>query len=371
MTRDHHGLATRLYSFCKISLRWLRRWILNAIMADQVSPCLDDDGALYHADSCDALAQAAAEGSVALNALARGQYPGRRLPGAVVPEVRTIGYWDAATAQQWGLDWHRNEGIEITYLAHGSLDFFVDGDRWRLEPGQVTITRPWQRHRVGNPDVGASQLHWLILDVGVRRPHQVWRWPKWLALTEVDIARLTDLLQHNEYGVWPGSAELGRSFERAAELTRRPIGPCFESDIRLAVSGMLLELLKMLEANVTNLDASLSAPRRGVAVFLDDLVDQLQRPWTVTAMAKACGMGRTQFTQHCRELTNSSPMAVLNNLRLSRAAELLTETTFAVTDIAQLCGFSTSQYLATCFKAHYGKSPSDYRDDRRSILTAG
>ncbi len=29
-------------------------------------------------------------------------------------EVRTVGYWNAKHDQGWGLDWHRNEGIELT-----------------------------------------------------------------------------------------------------------------------------------------------------------------------------------------------------------------------------------------------------------------
>jgi AraC-like DNA-binding protein len=76
-------------------------------------------------------------------------------------------------------------------------------------------------------------------------------------------------------------------------------------------------------------------------------------------------LGETQFTQHCRELTNSSPMAVLYDLGLSHATELLLGTTPAVTDIAELCGFSTAQYLATCFKARYGMSPSGHRKGPR------
>lgn len=357
--------------FHRSSFTIIRRWILKRLVTDQALPSLDDDGAIYHADSCDALVEAVGSGSVALHALARGQYPGSRLPAAAVTEIRTIGYWDAATPQQWGLGWHRNEGIEISYLAHGSIEFSVNGEDWQLQPGQVTITRPWQRHRVGNPNVGPSQLHWLILDVGVRRPHQVWHWPDWIALTDTDLARLTDLLQHNECGVWPGSEGLARSFERAANLTRCQVGPYFESDAQLAVSEMLLELLKMLETHVIDLDASLSAPRRGVAVFLADLGDQLGRPWSVAAMAKACGMGRTQFTQHCRDLTNSSPMELLNDLRLSRAAELLVGTSMPVTDIAQICGFGTSQYFATRFRSRYGQSPTAHRDNCRSLSTAG
>ena len=55
--------------------------------------------------------------------------------------------------RRWGLDWHRNEGIEFTWLEQGTLPFATDDVETVLRPGDLTITRPWQRHRVGAPHV--------------------------------------------------------------------------------------------------------------------------------------------------------------------------------------------------------------------------
>jgi len=52
------------------------------------------------------------------------------------------------------------------------------------------------------PMVDPSRPHWLILDVGVRRPNHRWVWPSWVALAPDDLARLTRLLQYNENPVW-------------------------------------------------------------------------------------------------------------------------------------------------------------------------
>ena len=108
--------------------------------------------------------------------------PAANWPGTL-SGLKTVGFWDADHDQAWGLDWHRNEGLELTFLETGTLAFSVDATRCQLHPNDLTITRPWQPHRVGNPAVSAGRLHWLILDLGVRRPHQTWQWPKWLILT--------------------------------------------------------------------------------------------------------------------------------------------------------------------------------------------
>lgn len=345
--------------------RYHRRRIVNAVAASERSavhlPTFHDDGVTCYVDACRPLERAAAAGQVELRALARGHYPGEPFPLEAIPEVRTLGYWDAQAPQTWGLGWHRNEGIEITFLAHGAVNFAVSDNDWDLHAGQITVTRPWQEHRVGNPDVGPSKLYWLILDVGVRRPHQSWRWPDWVGLASTDLARLTTLLQHNEYPVWTGSPAFARCFENVASLVRDPSARTFRSEIQLAVSGILLELLRSLESRDLKLDHALIAPRRGVSMFLRDLEQNLDGPWTVASMAAACGMGRTRFAQHCQDLTNTSPMDYLNARRLIRAAQLLLDSDASVTEIAMACGFITPQYLATRFKRAYGRTPTEYR----------
>ena len=37
-----------------------------------------------------------------------------------------------------------------------------------------------QPHQVGNPLISASRMHWLILDLNVRRPNDPWKWPSWI-----------------------------------------------------------------------------------------------------------------------------------------------------------------------------------------------
>ena len=113
------------------------------------APVYRGTGTLHRADTCAALVAASDAGEVRLAALARGVYPGMRLPGKVLPQLSSIGYWDAAHDQTWSLGEHRNEGLEITYLDNGHLGLVVDGRAHPLSPGHLTITRPWQPHARG------------------------------------------------------------------------------------------------------------------------------------------------------------------------------------------------------------------------------
>ena len=325
-------------------------------------PQFEDYADVYFADECEPLEDAARQGDVTLRALARGTYPGHPLPEGVADGIRTVGYWNANRPQKWGLDWHRNEGIELTYLDRGTLTFATRDHEWELRPGQITVTRPWQEHRVGSPKVGASHLRWLIVDVQVRRPHQAWRWPDWINLATDDLARLTSLLQQNENPVWGGDAGLRAAFHSLEDIANNPTSRTIESELRLSTSNLLLALLRALDALPVRADDSLTSPKRAIQMFIDELDAHLDHPWTLEEMAAACGMGRSQFSARCREATNMTPLEFLAFRRVERASqELVLNRERSITDIALDLGFQSSQYFATIFRKHKGMSPREYR----------
>jgi AraC-like DNA-binding protein len=328
----------------------------------------------YYADTCEPLKQAVARGEVALVARARGAYPGLSLPATELDEILTVGYWDANCKQRWGLDWHRNEGIELTYVARGRVAFAVDQQEYVLKRGALTITRPWQPHRVGSPNIEACCLHWIILDVGVRRPNQMWEWPKWLVLSEDDLAMLTLMLSHNEQPVWFAEDEVIYYFQKLGEEVRLSTlenndHRAFKSRMKLYVNGLLIALAEMLKRNEIVLDESLSSTQRTVELFLMSLLEQADLEWTLDSMADACGLGRTQFTQYCKRMTNLSPIQYLTHCRVTMAKSLLDEQPdLTVTDTAFQCGFSSSQYFTKVFQQYVGLPPSQYRMHSQPVL---
>jgi AraC family L-rhamnose operon regulatory protein RhaS len=284
------------------------------------------------------------------------------MPDGVLPQVCSIGFWDAARDQAWGLGEHRNEGIEITYLDNGSLGFVVDGRSYPLAPGHLTVTRPWQPHSVGGPEVSASRLYWLILDLGVRQPHQAWKWPPWLVLAPADIKDLTTLLRENEHPVWPGTPEIGRCFTAIGHLIESAkTATVLPSRLTLLVNELLVCLLEMLRAQNPPRKASLTLGERSVAMFLEHLKHELGEPWTLELMAAKAGLARTRFAHHCRKLTNLSPTGYLQHLRVEQAKRLLASGGHSITGIALECGFASSAYFASVFRHQTHCSPREYR----------
>ncbi len=318
---------------------------------------------LHHADTCERLVGAAEAGEVRMVALARGTYPGEPLPAKDLPQVSSIGYWDAAHDQTWGLAEHRNEGIEITYLDNGHLGFVVDGRSHPLSPGHLTITRPWQPHSVGNPQVTASRLYWLILDVGVRQRQRAWTWPPWLVLSQHDLKELTSLLRANAHPVWPGTPEIGRCFATLGHLVASAqVAPPPLSRLALLINELLVCVLELLRTRNPPRRTSPTPGERNVAMLLERLKNQLDEPWTLETMAVQAGLKRTRFAHHCRKLTNLAPMAYLQQLRIAKAKHLLTESKSHITAIAMDCGFASSAYFSNVFRSLTGCSPREWRE---------
>jgi AraC family 4-hydroxyphenylacetate 3-monooxygenase operon regulatory protein len=325
-----------------------------------ISP-FKENGVEYHADTCIPLVEAVGRNKLKFNALARHTYPGNRLTQDTIG-LNSIGYWDANEPQDWGLDWHRNEGIEIHFLESGSMPYSQENQTLELLPNNLTITRPWEVHKVGGPVIGMGKFYWIILDLNVRRPHQNWSWPDWIILAPKDLEKLTNILRQNEKFCWKADKRILDCFQRIGKAVDSDNQGSNASKIRLLVNNLLLFILDLVAVEEVQLNEKLMNSSRSVQLFLKELNVNLSENWTVEKMAKSSGVGLTRFTFHCRQLTNLTPMKYLMLKRLEMSKQLLLDhPEMNISDVAYQCGFSTSQYFATMFKKQEKCTPVAYR----------
>lgn len=331
------------------------------INIQEITP-FEAEGVVYHADTCLPLVDAVKRKKLKFKALARHTYPGDRLDENTIG-LNSIGYWDANEPQDWGLGWHRNEGIEVHFLESGTMPYAQENEEVLLTPNHLTITRPWEAHKVGNPYVGMGKFYWVILDLEVRRPHQDWVWPDWITLIPSDLTRLTTILRQNEKSVWKTDQRVRDCFLRINKAVNLDEDGSNASKIRLLVNYLLILLLDLMDADDIVLNESLTDSSRSVKYFLNELENDLSEAWTIELMAESAGVGVTRFTHHCKRLTNSTPMRYLMIKRIELSKKLLTENlSLSIAEIAFSCGFSTSQYFSTVFKKHEKCTPIEYRD---------
>jgi len=320
----------------------------------------------YKADSCKPLRQACASKELELTSFARGTYPGQKLKSDELEGIKSIGYWNINKLQDWGLEWHTNEGIEICFLENGSLDFLLEDNLINIQTNYITITRPWIIHKLGNPNVNLSKLYWLILDVKVRHPHQQWEWPEWIILNQKDLDELTLKLRQNEQPVLKANKEFRNCFIEIGKIIKQGRKNKYDSRLKVQINNLFILLLDILSQENIILDQSLIESKRSVKLFLHLLESKIDEYWTVVKMAEYCHLGVTSFTHYCKEITNCSPMEYLNRLRMRKAAKLLVENpSLQVIDVAFICGFSSNQYFNYAFKKHFKISPNSFRKNKQ------
>ena len=90
---------------------------------------------------------------------------------------------------------------------------------------------------------------------------------------------------------------------------------------------------------------------------------------TLADIAASASISKSEAMRCFREGLQVSPMACLNEYRLSRARDLLLETNDPVTEIALSAGFESCSYFDRLFLRKYGVTPRALRRDRpdRSI----
>ena len=82
---------------------------------------------------------------------------------------------------------------------------------------------------------------------------------------------------------------------------------------------------------------------------------------TLSDAAAMAFMEETYFSKKFKQLTGFGFKEYLVTTRIKAAEKLLSTTNMAIGEIAEACGFSSSNYFGNVFKSVWGISPSDYR----------
>lgn len=80
----------------------------------------------------------------------------------------------------------------------------------------------------------------------------------------------------------------------------------------------------------------------------------------VTRMTELLHISRTKFYYKVKGLTGENPSVFFKRYKLNRAAQLLKDRRYNISEIADMTGFSTLSHFSTSFKKQFGVSPSEY-----------
>ena len=113
----------------------------------------------------------------------------------------------------------------------------------------------------------------------------------------------------------------------------------------------------------TAADSSLSAQDRK---FLKDLYALMEEELgnselNISGIVDKLYMSHSKFIYKVKGLTGTTPLEFFKNYKLNRAAALLKEGKYNVTEVADMTGFSSQSHFSKVFKKKFGVAPSEYR----------
>ena len=197
-----------------------------------------------------------------------------------------------------------------------------------------------------------------------------------LMMPNVDGLELTQFIKHNkDYDFIPVilltaktaiESRLQAMEDGADDYVTKPFEPEY---LRARIHNILVQR-NQLEQSYRERLMRLEPPKTDEPIpsdsFLAKLLDVMERQMdnntlTVDEMVDEMGMGRTVFFNKLKSLTGLSPVEFIREMRIKRAAQLLEEQRYNITEVTYMVGMNDSRYFAKCFKNTYGVTPSEYR----------
>ena len=91
----------------------------------------------------------------------------------------------------------------------------------------------------------------------------------------------------------------------------------------------------------------------------------------VQLLTKLTGYGTKLIYRRMKAVTGYTPVNYIRQMRMLRAAVLLKQGRFAVSEVMYMVGFSTQSYFSKCFSQTYGISPTEYSRRNSQTETIG
>lgn len=81
---------------------------------------------------------------------------------------------------------------------------------------------------------------------------------------------------------------------------------------------------------------------------------------SVDFLTEQMGISRSSFYNKIKSLTGSTPNELIQLMRLKKAAQLLTEHKYRISEICYMVGFNNPSYFSKCFAKQFGMKPGEF-----------
>lgn len=256
---------------------------------------------------------------------------------------------------------HRHNFIEIAFLSQGTCIHTYHGEKVKLIPGDIFVITPHEDHAF---EVSSKTVIYNCLFY----PDALGE--DWSRLKQV--TGIFDLLivepfyrpEDNHQEILHLSPEENSSIKSIldnmlAEQENRPDG--FEL-LQKADLIRFLCLLGKVWKNQFHTAGKLYTSRRDMMAEAVAYIEQnMREDLKIELLASKAYLSPSYFRKMFKEATGLSPIEYINSLRISKARQLLENSSITITEAAETVGINDPNYFSKIFKADSGITPTEYK----------
>jgi AraC-like DNA-binding protein len=278
------------------------------------------------------------------------EFPGIRMRAWTKP-------YSAGARRYAAVHWH--DDFEFLLVRSGHMFIYVNGEKIRLETGDVVFVNSGQIHIWYSDVIAGCSYACAIL-----HPALLGCEPGLRDKVVKPVMRNTGI----PFAVFRGEAAepLGSLIVEAAQNAASSGCGAAAKAVGAAMQlwGAFLE--KVADADEGELDrgatrdasdAEIEAARTMVSFIYAHYPEKL----TVSRIAAAAAVSRSSCCRIFAEQLRTSPIAFLNEYRMKRAMGMLRHSQASIADIAFGCGFAHQSYFTKLFRAAHGTTPRQWR----------
>ncbi|MFV0465239.1 MAG: AraC family transcriptional regulator [Lachnospiraceae bacterium] len=252
---------------------------------------------------------------------------------------------------------HYHDYCEITYVEHGSGQYFVNGVKYEMNPGDLIIFNQVEPHG------------WIV--TGDEMQVLVVMFAPELILDPTDILNADYLKPFAERGsnfhnkVDATDQNTARIYQMMMEAFEEYTGE--ELGFRYVIKADTLRMLTYLIRYYQNTKDSLSqreslTDKKKAMKRLEEAFHYINAHFsekiTLEEVANLVYMSPNYFSGYFRKVTNKTFSEYVTKLRLKKASDLAQATDMSMSAIAMECGFRNMSNFYRLYKKHIGELPN-------------
>ena len=226
---------------------------------------------------------------------------------------------------------------ELTYLDTGELQTRIDDLNFTVKSNQALFYAPNQFHDQN------TKMHCSYLTV----------------IFEMDVPEeIATILKNRIFTLTSPYRNLLKDFVQTQLHKNEHADDILISDLYCLITHILLtEKEKSKTLKTTSQVKYQNELLNNIIVYIND---NIYGDLSIGKICNTFALSRSSLQLMFRNQFNLPPKAYIENIRFTRARQLIKDSAFSISEIASLCGFSSIHYFSRKFKERYKVSPRTY-----------